>query len=145
MSGHNNILLLEASNSRISAYELSRFVKSEYIVEEPDESPIHININGVEVEQYWREYSPLQKKKFKKVLNQLKEGWIDVYNFFDMMIKNGVTIEHTNTLMNKVHNIYFNQYKYKIDYYNEEKIRIRKNKNYMSKKINKLRQKINKV
>ena len=122
---------------------------SGYKVEEPNEEVIYYNCDGtinmpldIPKNDYWLEYSQIQRKRFKKVLYQLKEGWIDVFNLLDFMRSNGgLDLQSSNELMNKVHKIFIIQYKNKIDYYNEEKIKLRKNKKYLSKKINKLKTK----
>ena len=109
---------------------------SGYTVEEPNETPVYI-VDGIETEIN-KSYSKLQQKRFKKVLIQLKDNWVNVYNTLNTMRKYG-TLDME--MMNKVYKIYFLEYRYKYDYSNEEKIKIRQQKNYMSKKINKLKNK----
>lgn len=110
-----------------------------YIVEELDECPLFVNTETKkEISEYWRLYSPIQKKRFNKVLSQLREIWFDVYKQIKFIRDYG-NIEESNNIMYKVHKLFIIQLKNKIEYYNEEKIRLRKNKNYLSKKINKLK------
>lgn len=114
---------------------------SGYIVEEFDECPVFVNISTKEENiEYWRLYSPIQKKRFIKVLNQLKDIWFDVYNQLKILRDHGaLDIDTSNSLMNKVHRLFIIQLRSKIEYYNEEKLKQRKQKNYISKKINKLK------
>lgn len=114
---------------------------SGYIVEEEGEIPVFVNsITHEEISEYWRLYSPLQKKRFIKVLNQIKDIWFDVYNQIKFLRDyRAVDLNDSNNIMNKVHKLFIIQLRTKIEYYNEEKMRLRKQKNYISKKINKLR------
>jgi hypothetical protein len=114
---------------------------SVYIVEEENETPVYINsTTHEEIIEYWRLYSPLQKKRFNKVLIQLKSTWFDVYNQIKFLRdNNAIDLNDSNFFMNKIHKMFIIQLKNKIEYYNEEKLRLRKNKNYLSKKINKLK------
>ena len=114
---------------------------SGYIVEEVDECPVFVNTDTKqEITEYWRLYSPIQKKRFKKVLGQLNEIWFEVYKQIKFMRDYGaMDLDNSNCIMHKVHKLFIIQLKNKIEYYNEEKIRLRKNKNYISKKINKLK------
>lgn len=112
---------------------------SGYIVEEVDECPVFVNTDTKEeIIEYWRLYSPIQKKRFNKVLSQFREIWFDVYKQIKFIRDYG-NIEDSNNIMHKVHKLFIIQLRNKIEYYNEEKIRLRKNKNYISKKINKLK------
>lgn len=111
---------------------------SGYIIEEPNEYPIRYS-NGNEIIEYWRFYSPIQKKKFGKVLRQLKDTWYDVYNVLNTMRNYGLGLNECNDLMSKVHKLFIMEHRNKTDYYNDEKIRLRKQKGYLSKKINKLK------
>jgi|688.fasta_scaffold579503_2 hypothetical protein len=118
---------------------------SGYIVEEPESCPVYYNSDGnikylitSNINDYWLEYSPIQKKRFKKVLHQLKNTWYDVFNQMNF-IHSYSSIEDCNSLMVKIHKIFLIEHKSKIQFYNEEKIKLRKNKNYISKKINKLK------
>lgn len=112
---------------------------SGYIVEEVDECPVFINTTTKEeITEYWRLYSPIQKKRFNKVLGQLREIWFEVYKQVKFIRDYG-DMDSSNTIMHKVHKLFIIQLRNKIEYYNEEKIRLRKNKNYISKKINKLK------
>ena len=114
---------------------------SGYIVEEVDECPIFVNTTtNEEIIEYWRLYSPIQKKRFNKVLNQLKDIWFDVYNQIKFLRDhNALDIDKSNNLMLKVYRLFIIQLRNKIEYYNDEKLRQRKQKNYISKKINKLK------
>lgn len=117
-----------------------------YIVEEIDECPVFINHRNEEIVEYWRLYSPLQKKRFNQVLRQLNKTWYEVYNQIKFMRDFGtIDMNECNNLMNKVHKLFIIKHKAEIDYYNEEKIRLRKNKHYISKKINKIKNSKNKI
>lgn len=119
---------------------------SGYIVEEVDECPVFVNNNKEEIIEYWRLYSPLQKKRFNQVLRQLHKTWYEVYNQIKFMRDYGtINIDECNDFMKKVHKLFIIKHKAEIDYYNEEKMRLRKNKNYLSKKINKLKNSKNKL
>jgi hypothetical protein len=114
---------------------------SGYIIEEPEEFPIFYNTESkTEISAYWKLYSKVQEKRFKKVLFQLKDIWNDVYNQIKFM-RNYASfdISDSNNIMFKIHKIFIIQLKTKIEYYNEEKLMKRKQKNYLSKKINKLK------
>lgn len=111
---------------------------SGYIVEEPNDIPIYINEKEEVHDMYYKLYSPLQKKRFMKVLSQLKNIWFNVFQTLDF-VRNTITIEECNNLMLKIHKMFIIRLKDEIEYYNDEKIRLRKNKNYLSKKINKLK------
>lgn len=113
-------------------------IMSGYIVEEPNDIPIYINEKDEVHDMYYKLYSPLQKKRFMKVLSQLKNIWFNVYQTLDF-VRNTITIEESNNLMMKIHKMFIIRLKDEIEYYNDEKIRLRKNKNYLSKKINKLK------
>lgn len=118
---------------------------SGYIIEEVDECPTFYNSNTKEeIVEYWRLYSPIQKKRFNKVLAQMREIWFDVYKQIKFIRDYG-NIDESNNIMYKVHKLFIIQLKNKIEYYNEEKIRLRKNNNYLSKKINKLKKTIQKI
>lgn len=114
---------------------------SGYIIEEPEECPIYYNTNTKEeITEYWKLYSPIQRKRFKKVLRQLNEIWFDVYKQIKFMRDYGsIDIENSNSVMYKVYKLFIIQLKNKIEFYNDEKLRQRKQKNYISKKINKLK------
>ena len=116
-----------------------------YIIEEPDECPILVNSKGDEIIEYWKLYSPIQKKRFNKVLSQLNKTWFNVYNQIKFMRVYNNSIEDSNNLMMKIHKLFIINHKQEIEYYNEEKLRLRKNKNYLSKKINKLKNSKNKI
>ena len=45
----------------------------------------------------------------------------------------------SNNIMHKVHKLFIIQLRNKIEYYNEEKLRQRKQKNYISRRIQKLK------
>jgi hypothetical protein len=120
---------------------------SGYIIEEPNEEPIHYNNDNTInrplalITNYWDEYSPVQRKRFNKVLRQLNETWYDVFNLFTFMRNNDISmsVENSNDMMKKVHRLFILQHKGKTEYYNEEKIRMRKQKGYINKKINKMK------
>lgn len=112
---------------------------SSYLVEEPDETPIRYNtFTNEEVIEYWQLYSDIQKKRFKKVLSQMRNIWFETYKTIKF-VYDLEGIDNTNELMKKVHKIFIIQLNNKIEYYNEEKIRKRKQKNYIKNKINKIK------
>ena len=95
--------------------------------------------NHNKIEPYWLELSKIQSKRYKKVLNQMKNNWYSVYNTLN-------TIQYINNqdveiIMNKIYKLYFIHSKSNEDYYNQEKLIRRKNNKYLSKKINKIRNK----
>ena len=114
---------------------------SGYIIEEPNEEPVFYNTESkTEIYEYWRLYSLVQRKRFLKVLNQLKDVWYDVFNQIKFMRNHAsIDLSDSNNIMHKIHKIFIIQLKAKIEYYNEEKIRKRNQKNYLSNKINKLK------
>lgn len=119
---------------------------SVYIIEEPNESPVLKKSNGDEVVEYWRLYSPLQKKRFIKVIQELNKTWFNVYNQIKFMRDySSINQEQSNNFMLKVHKLFIQLHKSEINYYTEEKLRLRRNKNYISKKIKKIKNTINKV
>lgn len=120
---------------------------SGYIIEEPDETPVYYNTTTKkEIIEYWRLYSPIQRKRFTKVLNQMKDIWYDVYDTIKFIRdNNAITLNDCNDLMLKVHRLFIIKLKNKIEYYKEEKMIKRRQKNYLSKKINKLKTTKNKV
>lgn len=120
---------------------------SGYIVEEPNDCPIFVNENTFEESvEYWRLYSPIQNKRYKKVLNQMRETWFNVFKQVKFMRDYGnISLDDSNSIMYKVHKLFMIEHNNKIEYYNEEKIRIRKQKGYLSKKITKLRNTKNKI
>lgn len=118
---------------------------SGYIVQEPEEEKIYYNSSGDEMTEYWILYSPLQKKRFLKVIREIKDNWLNIFNNISFMINNGLSLDESNSIMMKVHKLFLIQYKNKIDYYNEDKLRLRKNKNYIKKKLNKIKNSLQKI
>ena len=112
---------------------------SGYIIEEPNDIPIYHIDDNEEINEYWKLHSIHQKKRFRRVLNQINNTWFNVCKTMSIMRNNGLSIDDCNNIMGKIHNLFFIEYKYIIQYYNEEKIRNRKNKNYYTKQINKLK------
>ena len=110
---------------------------SGYKVEEPNEEPKFYNNDNIEIREEIK-ISKQQYKRYNKVMYQLKDNWLNTYNTLKIMVNYGTLTEE---FMNRVHKIYFLEYRAKIDYYNEEKIRLRQAKNYYSKKINKMKNK----
>jgi hypothetical protein len=102
-----------------------------YIVEEPDGTFESSN------DDYWLLYSPLQKKRFKKVLYQFNDIWNRVYTTVKQI--NLYSVDDSNEIMLKIHRLYIIQLKDAIDFYNNEKINNRRVKNYISRKIKKMR------
>lgn len=102
-------------------------------IEEPDCEKEYIYVN----DDYWLEYSNLQRKRNIKVLSQMRKIWHNTYKTIKTI--NIYSIDNSNEIMNKIYSLYFIELKADIDYYNEEKIKHRKNINYLSKKINKLK------
>jgi hypothetical protein len=119
---------------------------SVYIVEEPEECPLFVNENKEEIIEYWRLYSKLQKKRHIQVMKQLNKTWFSVYQQIKLLRDyNALDMNGSNFLMNKIHKLFIQIHKNETEYYNEEKLRLRKNKNYLSKKINKLKNAKNKI
>lgn len=113
---------------------------SVYNIQEPDEEIKYYNKDHEEIKIY-PEYSPIQRKRFNKVLYQLKETWYSVYNQFKFMRNNTeMTIEHSNNMMLKIHKLFLIEHKNKIEYYSNDAIMKRKNKSYLKKKIKKLKE-----
>jgi hypothetical protein len=117
---------------------------SGYIVEEPNEIPIYYTFDNEEIIQYWKVYSVIQRKRFLKVLHQMKDIWCNVYDQMNFLRLN-ISIEESNIFMDKIHRIFLINQKEKLDYYSDEKIRFRKNKDYVKKKILKLKNMIKKI
>lgn len=107
------------------------------IIEELYECPEYYDLKTkISEPQYWRLYSQLQKRRFIKVLNQLKDTWKDVHDTINFIrLNTDITLESSNKLMLKVHKIFISKHLQKIDYYSEENIFKRRNKKYLSKKI----------
>lgn len=106
-----------------------------YTFQEPDEAPMMVDSDGSESEAYYLMYSITQKRRNKKCLSQMMSNWKDVYNTLDNMRKNELSIEQSNFFMTKIHKLYFQFYRLKRTFYNEN---IPKTK----KKLNKLRNRI---
>lgn len=112
---------------------------SVYIVEEPNECKMFVD-DDVEYEQYWTLYSKKQKKRFIAVLRQLKDTWYSVYRTINNLRNlGGLDVDKCNDIMLKIHKMFIIEHKHQIEYYNEEKLRLRRQKGYLSKKINKLK------
>lgn len=123
---------------------------SGYIVEEINEVPVFINTPSYEVPvfinistneevvEYWRLYSPHQEKRFKKVLYQLRETWYDVFKTVRIINETSNT-NIDKDIMPKIYRMFMIEHKHKTEFYNDEKIRLRKKKDYISKKIYKLK------
>jgi len=75
---------------------------SGYIVEE--DNNIYRVHNNIESECYWVLYSKLQRRRFKKVLNQLNNQWSKVKDSFDIYIHFDMSID---IFMPKIYKIYF--------------------------------------
>lgn len=120
---------------------------SGYIIEEPDELPVFYNTNTKkETIEYWRLYSPIQRKRFSKVLNQMRDIWFETYETIKFIRdNNAINLNDCNDLMLKIHRLFIIKLKNKIEFYNEEKMIKRRQKNYLSKKINKLKTTKNKI
>lgn len=113
-----------------------------YIIEEPNEEPQEFNDNNEKITYVnGFEYSNIQRLKFKKVLKQLSSVWWDTYNHIRILRETDIylTIEDSNFIMNKIHKLFIIHHKSRVDFYNEDKIRHRKNKNFLKNKINKMR------
>ena len=119
---------------------------SGYKVVEEGECPIYYNNEHKEIEEYWLLYSPIQRKKFNKVLYQLKETWYSLFNMINTFRNLGAyDVDMSNNLMLKIHKMFIIEHKHKIEYYNEEKLKLRRQKGYIKKKINKLRNSKSKI
>lgn len=99
------------------------------------------------IEPYWELYSNKQFKRFKKVLYQLKETWYDVYETikFCRIYGEDFTMEKSNEMMKKIYHMFIVAHRHKVEYYNEERLRLRKQKDYIKKKIRKLKNSIQKI
>jgi len=110
-----------------------------YSIQEPDEEIKFFTEDHQEYERpYYEMYSKIQRKRFMGVLKQLRQVWFNVYKQLKMfrMIEG---IDETNIIMSKVHKLFIIEHNALTEYYAEEKMLKRKNKYYLSKKINKLR------
>lgn len=113
---------------------------SGYTVYEPEEIPVYINVEkNIEIEQYWLLHSNYQKKRHNKVMKQIHFIWYNIFSKINFIRNNRIDDENFTIIMNRIHNLFFIEYKSQIDYYNEEKLRLRKNNKYMQKKINKIK------
>ena len=102
---------------------------SSYKVEEPDE-----------ISETIITFSKYQRIRYNKVLNQLKETWFDVYSNIKFLRDNAtMTIEISNHFMLNIHKMFIISHKNKTNYYNDEKNRLRKQKNYIKNKILKIK------
>lgn len=111
-----------------------------YIIEEVDECPVFFNYDTKqETVEYWKLYSIYQKKRFIKVLYQMRETWFNVFKQIKFIRDNGSSLEDSNFFMNKVHKMFIIEHRNKTEFYNDEKMRLRKKNNYLSKKISKLK------
>jgi len=106
---------------------------SGYIIDDGEEITI-IN-NGKEIQAYWILYSDLQRKRFKKVLNQLMTNWDEVKK--QMLFYISYNID-TNDFMKRVSKIYFMTLRNSSQYENDKRQRDLLNKTRI-KKLNKLR------
>ena len=112
----------------------------EFKVEEPNEEPVFYSASGTELNEYWRYYSPLQKKRFNKVLYQLKETWYDVISKIDFLRREAcLSVEKSNEIMKTVHKHFIGEHRLKIQYYSLEAMKRRKEKNYLSKRLTKIK------
>jgi hypothetical protein len=117
-----------------------------FTVEEPGCEPVIFEASGKETEQYWLYYSKQQRKRFQKVINQMKDTWYDVARQIEFLIREGgIDYEKCEFLWTKMHKLFITEHRYKIKYYNDENMRLRKQKGYLNKKINKLRNKKDKL
>lgn len=119
---------------------------SGYTVEEPNETPEYYNNDGTvnlplaTVSNYWDDYSVIQEKRFRKVLRQLSETWYSVFQQLSFIRDYGsISIDDSNFIMLRIHRLFIMEHKYKIDYYKTEHLNKLKNKNFIKKKINKLK------
>lgn len=113
---------------------------SGYIIEEPNECPIYMDIEkNVHTELYWGLYSKHQRGRYKRVMRQLNLIWYNVLKTLTMMREYGMQLEECNKLMNKVHRMFFIEHRSQIEYYKEEKRIMRENKNYIKKKLDRMR------
>jgi len=114
---------------------------SSYKVEEPDGDSYYMDEDGNINNDYWKLYSELQKRRFKKVLNQINITWFNVLQQMFFM-REHISNELSNEMCYKLPKQFINELKYQTKYYSEENIKLRKNKNYKLKKINKIKNKI---
>ena len=110
-----------------------------YSIQEPEEEIKFYNNENQEYEKpYYLMYSKIQKKRFMSVLKQFRQVWFNTYKQIKLfrMVRGS---EETDILMSKVYKLFFIEHNALIEFYAEEKQLKRKNKNYLSKKINKIR------
>ena len=120
---------------------------SGYIIEEPQEiitvvnNTVIMEIDNDTINSYWVLYSDIQRKRFKKVLRQLKDTWFSVFNHISFIRNNSpsFSINDSNDIMLKIHRLFIIEHKNIINYYKDEQMRQRKQKGYIQKKINKLK------
>jgi hypothetical protein len=110
---------------------------SVYIVEEVDEMAIYVN-GSVEFEWHNIAYSNNQRKRLKKVLNQMKNIWFETYKQM-LFISDVIDV---NEFMKNIYKLFFMTYKYNIGYYDTQNIMTRKKNNYKNKKLLKIKNSI---
>lgn len=111
--------------------------KNGYNVDEGD-GVKYFNFDGTENENYWELYSEKQRPFFQRCMRQLKDVWFNVYTQIDFF-RAVNTSEEVNLLMKKVYRMFFTEYKFMIQYYSQENIKIRKQKKYVHKKLYRLK------
>ena len=113
---------------------------SVYIVEEPNEMPIFITDNA-EVEDCTRLTSLKQKKRFSRVLRQIKETWVSIFDSLNMLIEHGIEREQINHLLKSIYKLFFIEHKNRINYYSKYNVYNRQKDNYLQKKIKSIKNK----
>lgn len=97
------------------------------------------------IDPYWILYSKEQHKRHKKLMNQMMETWFNVYETIKFCRTYSEYLSTSNNMMKNIYNLFITTHKFKVEYYNEERIRIRRKKDYVNKKLNKLRKLIQKI
>lgn len=114
---------------------------SGYIIEEPGDCPIYMNIeNNTSIEQYWAFYSKHQRKRHQQTMRQLDRTWFEVIKSIHL-VRKYAPIEQCNHIMKNMYKMFFAELRVQIGYYLEEKIKYRKQTNFIQSKINKIRNK----
>ena len=114
---------------------------SGYIIEEPEECPVFMDVdNNSEVEQYWLLYSKYQRKRHGQVMRQFDRIWYEVLKSIQLT-REYSSLEHSNHLMKNIYKLFLSEHKLQVEYYLEENIKIRKQNNYLQKKIKKIKNK----
>mgnify|MGYP006267638693 CR=1 FL=1 len=109
---------------------------SGYIVD--DGENIIITDGETETLAYWKYYSPLQKERQKKVLKQLLNTWYDVEKQIQFFIDFNIDIE---PFVYRLSKMFFLSYRISKEHENH----LKQQSKYKNRRLNKLRNAINKI